>query len=110
VKKIGPLSIDIIVACQIYENQDEVGSGVGFRRLVEGLEGVAAKSTILNALNTLAQWGVITVEFGETETGRAGRLYSVSGESKELVRSTYDKFWPRVMEEIERIRREHAES
>lgn len=109
-RKIGPLSIDIVIACQVYEYQGEGDKGVGFQRLVDGLQGIAAKSTILNSLNTLAQWGVVKVEFGETKAGRAGRLYSVSGESKDMVKETYEIFWDRVLEAMEETRRDSPEA
>jgi predicted transcriptional regulator len=72
---------------------------VGFTELVDGLKGIVSKTTILSALDTLSDWGIVATEFGETSSGRAGRLYYVSGESELMVKETCDKFWDRVMKE-----------
>lgn len=95
-KKIGPLSSDLVVACKIYEYQLE-SDRVEFTKLVEGLRGLVAKSTILNALDTLSDWGIVKTEFGETEAGRAGRLYYISGEAETMIKETYEKFWDKVL-------------
>lgn len=87
-----------MVACKIHEYQRE-GKKVDFRKLVEGLKGLVSRSAILNGLNTLSDWGIVRAEFGETEAGRAGRLYYISGEAEAMIKETYDKFWDRVMEE-----------
>jgi len=97
-KKVGPLSTDLVVACKVYEFQRK-GEKVEFGKLVEGLEGLVGKSTIINNLNTLSDWGIIKTEFGETEAGRAGRLYSISGEAEMMIKETYEKYWDRVMRE-----------
>jgi predicted ArsR family transcriptional regulator len=97
-KKVGPLSSDLVVACKIYEYQKD-HDRVEFAKLVEGLEGLVSKSTILNALATLSDWGIIKTEFGETEAGRAGRLYYVSGEAEAMIRETYEKYWDRILAE-----------
>jgi len=97
-KKVGPLSTDLVVACKIYEYQRN-GEKVEFGKLVNGLEGFMSKSTIINNLNTLSDWGIIKTEFGETEAGRAGRLYYISGEAEMMIKETYEKYWDRVMSE-----------
>lgn len=97
-KKVGPLSTDLVVACKIYEYQQK-GEKVEFGKLVEGLKGLVSRSTIVNDLSTLSDWGIIKTEYGETEAGRAGRLYSISGEAEMMVRETYEKYWDRVMKE-----------
>jgi len=98
VKKVGPLSTDLVVACKIYDYQKK-NERVEFSKLVTGLKGLVSRSTILKDLETLSDWGIIKTEFGETETGRAGRLYAISGESEELIRETYEKFWEKVLAE-----------
>ncbi|MDR0461315.1 MAG: hypothetical protein LBH62_07840 [Nitrososphaerota archaeon] len=95
-KKIGPLSVDIVVACQIYKLQ-EGDNQVDFRELSESLKGKVSKTTILSALSTLSDWGIISTEFGVTKAGRAGRLYSVSGEAESIIKETCDRFWDKVM-------------
>lgn len=106
VRKIGPFSVDIVVACYVYHNQVRMGEGVPFAKLIDDFGKALSKSGILGSLNTLADWGVIRTEYGELESGRAGRLYSVSGESQVVVKATYEKFWERLKEEVERKKRE----
>jgi len=98
-EKVGPLSSDLVVACKIYEYQKERGAHarIDFNMLVEGLAGLLSKSTILNALDTLSDWGIVKTEYGETQAGRAGRLYYISGEAEKMVKETYEKFWDRIM-------------
>jgi len=99
-KKIGPLSLDLVVACKVYELQTQDLTGVEFMRLVTELDGIVGKSTVLNALNTLSDWGVVKTEYGETEAGRAGRFYYVSGEAEAMIKETYENFWEKVMKEV----------
>lgn len=96
-KKIGPLSADIVVACQVYKLQED-GKKAGFSELAEGLKGKVSKTTILTALNTLSDWGIVSTEFGVTTAGRAGRLYYISGEAELMIKETCDKFWNKVVE------------
>jgi hypothetical protein len=97
-KKIGPLSVDIVVACKIHKYQDE-GKKVGISELVEGLKGIVGKTSILSAIDTLSDWGIVATEFGETTARRAGRLYYVSGEAEAMIKEVCDKFWTKVEEE-----------
>ena len=96
-KKIGPLSLDLVIACQIYE-MEERGNRVEFGKLVKELDGLVSKSAIPPILVTLANWGIINTEYGETEAGRAGRRYYISGEAREMIKQTYERFWKRVNE------------
>ena len=102
-KKIGPFSVDIVVACYVYHNQLSLEAGIPFAKLVDDFDGALSKSGILSSLNTLANWGVIRTEYGELESGRAGRLYSVSGESIVTVRTTYEQFWKRIKSEVDEL-------
>lgn len=108
-RKIGPFSVDIVVSCYI-RHLKEGDDGVPFSKLVTAFDGVLSKSGILNSLNTLSQWGIIKTEFGETETGRAGRLYSVAGESSLLVSETYREYWKRIQQEIEKEKKKKHDS
>jgi len=56
----------------------------------------------LNALNTLSDWGIVKTEYGETEAGRAGRFYYVSGEAQAMIKETYENFWDMVMKEVKK--------
>ena len=97
-KKIGPLSLDLVVACQIYELQEN-GTRAEYAKLTEKLKGLVGESTIPSLLRSLADWGIITTEFGKTEQGRAGRFYFISGEASEMMKETYDLFWDKVLKE-----------
>lgn len=97
VKKVGPLTSDLVVACQIYDYHQKGVERVEFGQLVVSLKGLLSKATILNGLDTLSDWGIIKTEFGETKAGRAGRLFSISGEAEILIRETYEKFWNKVI-------------
>lgn len=99
-KKIGPLSLDIVVACQIYELQQEE-KRVGFSLLVDALNGLVGESTVPALLRSLTDWGIIRTEYGETEAGRAGRFYYISGEARDMIRETYELHWEKVLEERE---------
>jgi len=37
-------------------------------------------------------------------TRRAGRLYSISSESRELVRKTYEEHWLQIKAEVEKLK------
>lgn len=104
-RKIGIYSVDIVVACYVLHNQTDA-SGVPFSRLVDEFDPALSRSGIANALKGLSQWGVIKTEFGETTAGRAGRLYSVSGETSVIVKETYRLHWDRIHEEVEAEKRE----
>ena len=92
-----PISSDLIVACTIHELHEE-GGPADFGTLVERLDGVLSKTTVANALNTLSDWGIIKTEYGETSKKHAGRLYSISGESKTVIKEIYDRFWHIITE------------
>ena len=95
-KKIGPLSTDLVVACKVYEYQKN-NETVEFGKLVNGLKPLVSKATVLTSLNTLLSWGIVSSEFGETKAGRAGRTYSISGEAYTMVKATYDAYWEKVL-------------
>jgi predicted transcriptional regulator len=97
VKKIGPLSIDLVVACKIYEFQKN-NAIVEFGDLVSSLNGVVSKSAVSSSLITLSNWGIIGSEFCETKSGRAGRVYSISGEAFTMVKETYEQYWQKVLQ------------
>lgn len=97
-KKIGPLSLDLVIACQIYEFQSaEVR--VEFTKLVESLNGLVGESTIPSLLRSLSDWGIVTTEYGETDKGRAGRFYYISGEAYDMIKETYELFWDKVLKQ-----------
>lgn len=96
-KKIGPLTSDLVIACKIFEYHKQGVERVEFSQLTDSLSDILSKATVLNGLDTLSDWGIVNTEFGETRAGRAGRLFSISGEAEVLIRETYDKFWDKVL-------------
>lgn len=97
-KKIGPLSLDLVVACQIYEFQSRE-ENVEFTTLIENLRGLVSKSAVPSLLRSLADWGIVITEYGETKQGRAGRFYYISGEAYDMIEETYELFWNKVLEQ-----------
>jgi len=75
--KKSPLSNDLKVACEIYACKKR-GEVVWYNKLVQLLKGEVSGSTITKSLHNLFDWGIIKGDYGETEKGRAGRLFFIS--------------------------------
>lgn len=88
----NPLSNEFKVATEIYACKEN-GERVWYTKLVQRLIGEMSKNTVAQALNTLFDWGIVKAEYGETETGRAGKLLMISNEAEPIVRDLYLKFW-----------------
>ncbi len=91
-KKKDILSPEFKVAAEIYKYNSR-GEKVWFTKLAESLKGEMSSSTVMKALRRLFDWGIVKAEFGETDTGRAGRLLYIAGESKGVIGEIYEKFW-----------------
>lgn len=98
--KVGPLSTDLVVGLAIYDHQQDGTYGVEMQQLVEALQPTISETTILRSLDTLEEWGVVKEVFTQLRSGRAGRLFSVSGESHGMIKETYEEFWERIAEII----------
>lgn len=88
----NPLSNEFKVATEIYACKQD-GELVWFTKLVDKLSGKLSKNTIAQSLTTLFDWGIVKAEYGETETGRAGRLLMISNEAEPMVQELYLKYW-----------------
>ena len=88
----NPLSNEFKVAAEIYAF-GESGELIWYTKLVKSLSGKLSKNTIAKALDTLFDWGIVKAEYGETETGRAGRLLMISNEAKSIVKDLYLEYW-----------------
>lgn len=88
----NPLSNEFKVAAEIYAC-NENGELIWYTKLVQRLSGKLSKNTIAHALDTLFDWGIVKAEYGETETGRAGKLLMISNEAEPIVRDLYLNFW-----------------
>jgi hypothetical protein len=86
------LSHDMMVAAEVYKFNSR-GKTVWFTNLVESLRGVLSGATIQKSLTALTDWGIVKVQFGETETGRAGRLLFIAGEAKNTIAQVYEEYW-----------------
>jgi predicted transcriptional regulator len=86
------LSKEFKVACEI-SRLNEKKEKVWFTKLKNSLKGEMTQSTVMNALRTLFDWGIVKAEYGETETGRAGRLLYVAGESKQIIKQICEEYW-----------------
>ena len=91
-KKSDMLSKEFKVACEIYRF-NEKDKKVWFTKLSDTLKDEMSQSTLMNALRTLFDWGIVKAEYGKTGTGRAGRLLYISGESRHIVREVCEEFW-----------------
>lgn len=88
----NPLSNEFKVAAEIFRCKEE-GEVVWYNKLVTLLKNEMSKNTISKALNTLFDWGIVKAEYGETETGRAGKLLKVSNEAEPIVKKLYENYW-----------------
>jgi len=86
------LSKALTVAAKIHECEEK-GEKVWFTKLSELLKDEMSPSTVLKALRTAFDWGIVKGQYGETDAGRPGRLLYIPGESKETIREIYEKFY-----------------
>ena len=89
----GPLSNPFKVASEIYRLTEEEKQKVWYGKLVERLSDVMSTSTLMTSINELVNWGIVKVQFGQTDKGRAGRLLYISGESRDVIKSVYETYW-----------------
>ena len=89
----SPLSNSFKVASEIYHITEEEKQRVWYGKLAHTLSQIMSSSTVLNSINELINWGIVKVEYGPTETGRAGRLLYISGESKDAIKSVHETYW-----------------
>ena len=89
------LSKEFKVACEIYRF-NEKNEKIWFTKLKNSLSGEMVQSTLMNALRTLFDWGIVKAEYGETEKGRAGRLLYVAGESRQIIKDVYEEYWKSI--------------
>lgn len=94
--KKSPLSKEFVVAVAIYDLTKVRHERIWFNKLVDELKEKVSKNTITKSLNTLLDWGIIKIEFGETDKGRAGKLLTISNESIPIIRELYKKYWKEI--------------
>lgn len=86
------LSKEFKIACEIHR-LNKKGEKVWFTKLRDSLKDKMSPSTLMNGLRTLFDWGIVKAEYGQTDTGRAGRLLFISGESKHIIEEIYEEYW-----------------
>lgn len=86
------LSKEFKVACQILRF-NEKNEKVWFTKLKDSLNDEMGQTTVMNALKTLFDWGIVKAEYGETEKERAGRLLFVTGEAKQTIKQVCEEYW-----------------
>ena len=90
--KADLLSPEMKVAAEIFRFNSK-NQKVWLTKLAESLTGELSTSTIHKALNALTDWGVVKVQYGETDRGKAGRLLFIPNESKDTIALVYEKYW-----------------
>lgn len=94
-KKIGPLTIDLVVASAIYHLKKS-GKEARPQELIELLNGKVMMSELPEILTSLMDWGIVRKEYTGIETGRAGNKYRISGEANSMIKELYKLYWRRV--------------
>lgn len=92
-EKRNLLSKEFKVAVVIWEITKENGEIAWFSTMVEKLKDFMSQTTLSRVLKYLESWGMIKVQYGPTQTGHAGRLYSISNEDSDTIRMLYEKYW-----------------
>jgi hypothetical protein len=91
---VDHLSDDLKVACEIW-HYHTIGERVWFTKLVSSLAWCMDKKTVSDSMDTLCDWGIMYGEYGETEKGRAGRLFLIDthDDGDFRIRDLYEKYW-----------------
>lgn len=87
------LSNEFKVGVIIYYLTEVLGEKAWSTKLETILSRYMSSSTLLRMLRFLESWRVIKAQYGETETGRAGKLYYISNEDKEVMKKLYENYW-----------------
>jgi hypothetical protein len=89
----SPLSNELKVICEIY-SMTAKNEKVWLAKLQQNLAGELSENTIRFAIDTLLDWSMIKIEYGETEKRRAGRLYRIiDKDTTALVKELYERYW-----------------
>lgn len=92
----SPLSNSFKVAAEVYHITEVDKKKVWYGKLSHALSSIMSSSTVLNSINELINWGIVKVQYGPTDTGRAGRILFISGESKDAIKSVYETYWKEI--------------
>ena len=89
----GLLSKEFQVACAIYELTVKRKEKAWYTKLEPMMKENMSGATLSRVLKYLESWGNSKAQYGETETGRAGKLYYISNEDNETIELLYNKYW-----------------
>ncbi len=92
--KTQTLSPDLKVACEIW-HYNTLNEPIWFTKLADSLSWCMDKKQILCSLDTLTDLMIIYGEYGETEGGRACKIWFVDTHngSDLIIKELYNKIW-----------------
>ena len=80
------------LATEIYRLTKVENKKAYFTVLCKTLENKLTPLKIMSALATLRDFGIVESEYGETEPNIVSRLYRISDESIETIKSVYEEY------------------
>jgi len=95
-KKIGPLSTDLVVACAIHDLKKSKKEG-WVSDISQMLRKVMTPQELKENLDELIYLGIIWTEHRTLDSGRAGRVYFITKEARKMIKETHDLFWDKVV-------------
>lgn len=87
------LSPEFKVAVAIYEMTEVAHEKAWSNKLQRVLDSYMSSSTVSRMLRFLESWHIIKAQYGETETGHPGKLYYISNEDQDAIKSLYERYW-----------------
>jgi hypothetical protein len=88
--KIGPLSIETVVACAVYHLR-LIKRVATFDAIANLLKKKISRDVIPRCLRSLLDWGILDIKYESSF-----RTYFVSLEAYSMVKEIYEIFWERV--------------
>ena len=91
--KRNALSNEFKVAVAIFEITEKLKEKAWSTKLQVALKDYMGGSTVLRMLTFLESWRIVKTQYGETETGRPGKLYYLSNEDHDTIEMLYERYW-----------------
>jgi hypothetical protein len=92
-EKRNLLSNEFKTAVSIYEITEVRKEKVWSHKLQKVLADYMSASTVPRMLRFLESWHIIKAQYGETEENRPGKLFYVSNEDREAIKTLYERYW-----------------
>ena len=86
-----PVSDEFLVAIEIYD-LTRSGELVWFDKLVHHMSDSMDKDTIIKCRERLIDYGILKLDYGETEQGKKGRRYYIDRSAEPTIRSLHEKY------------------